>query len=51
MQIKRQAFFDLNNRTKENLLKIIKNNIDNENDLHQKNRLKTIINSDCFSTY
>ena len=51
MQIKGQVFFVLNNRTKENLLKIIKNIIDKENDLLKKDRLKTIINSDCFSTY
>ena len=53
-----RVFCVLNNRTKENLLPIIKNNIatdENENnedeDLSEKESVKTRIYSDCFRSY
>ena len=52
-----RVFCVLNNRTKENLLPIIKNNIatdgneDNEEELYEEESVKTRIYSDCFRSY
>ena len=53
-----RVFSVLNNRTKENLLPIIKNNIatdenaiNEEEELSEDESVKTRIYSDCFSSY